>query len=48
MGIPLEVDIELCDPSWAVKEDYDKLNWVEPIIQEPVKEKDLAYSIDWS
>ena len=55
LGIPLEVDIELCNPSWAVKEDYDKLNWVEPendkigfIIEEPAKEKELVHSIDWS
>ena len=49
LRIPLEVDIEICEPSWAVKKDYFKK---EESIQEEsvveVKEKELAYSIDWS
>ena len=60
LGIPLEVDIELCNPSWAVKQDYTKLNSVEtdiPVetlltlddkVENVVEEKDLVYSIDWS
>jgi len=49
LRIPLEVDIEICEPSWAVKKDYFKKE--EYIQEEPVvevKEKELAYSIDWS
>jgi hypothetical protein len=49
LRIPLEVDIEICEPSWAVKKDYFKKE--ESIQEEPVvevKEKELAYSIDWS
>jgi DNA polymerase I-like protein with 3'-5' exonuclease and polymerase domains len=26
LDIPLEVDMEVCDPSWAVKKDFDDMN----------------------
>jgi len=26
LNIPLEVDMEVCDPSWAVKKDFDDIN----------------------
>ena len=26
LDIPLEVDMEVCDPSWAVKKDFDDIN----------------------
>tara|TARA_Y100000816_G_C26089626_1_gene575606 strand:- start:706 stop:2196 length:1491 start_codon:yes stop_codon:yes gene_type:complete len=39
LRIPLEVDIELCEPSWAVKKDYSYTLY---------HEKELVHSIDWS
>jgi DNA polymerase I-like protein with 3'-5' exonuclease and polymerase domains len=39
LRIPLEVDIELCEPSWAVKKDYAYTLY---------HEKELVHSIDWS
>jgi DNA polymerase I len=38
LGIPLEVDVEVCKPSWATKVDF------EPNIEEPK----IDWSIDWS
>ena len=46
LRIPLEVDIELCEPSWAVKKDYSKMSDPEPVVE--IQEQELVHSIDWS
>ena len=46
LRIPLEVDIELCEPSWAVKKDYSKMSEPEPVVE--IQEQELVHSIDWS
>jgi DNA polymerase I-like protein with 3'-5' exonuclease and polymerase domains len=43
LNIPLKVDIDVCDGSWAVKKDWSKLT----LTQEPVCAT-LESSIDWS
>ena len=43
LNIPLKVDIDVCEGSWAVKKDWSKLT----LTPEPVYAT-LESSIDWS
>jgi DNA polymerase-1 len=48
LGIPLMVDMELCDPSWATKQEFNILNGTMVVDKLPVVDKELVNSLDWS
>ena len=46
LGIPLEVDVEICSPSWATKKDFTPVSNDLPYIEE--EEDIIEWAIDWS
>ena len=46
LGIPLEVDVEICSPSWATKKDFTPTSNDLPYIEE--EEDTIEWAIDWS